>query len=104
MGAERVGEVVEIVDGLVAELHEHVAGFESGFRGGGAGLHVSEFHAICFVAKIRNRSEVWAVALAAAGTAGSVRLNDCYKLRTRGGVVDIDRSLRDHDEKCCSVG
>ena len=40
---QRVGEVVEILDGLVAELHQDVAGFESRFGRGRIGFTSENF-------------------------------------------------------------
>src|SRR5689334_6035158 len=44
--AERVGEVVEVLDGLIAELHQDVSGFEPGLGGGRTGAHVRKLHAV----------------------------------------------------------
>src|SRR5438132_10875789 len=60
--AQRVGEVVEIADGLAGEIDEHVAGFQAGLCGGRAGLDIAEAHAVFRLPKIRNRAEPRAIA------------------------------------------
>src|SRR5689334_13664094 len=65
--AQRVCEVVEIVNGLLGEIDEHVAGFEARLGGGRAGLNVAEAHAVFRLAEVGNRSEPGAVAATSAG-------------------------------------
>src|ERR1700680_3654234 len=65
--AERVGEVVQILDRLVAELDQNVSRFQSGLRRRRVWLHVGKFDAVFGLAKVGNGTEIWTVAASATG-------------------------------------
>ena len=66
LAAQRVGEIVQIVNRLIAKLHEYVAGLESCLRRGRIRLHVAETHAVLDRRKIGNRAEIRPVTASAA--------------------------------------
>ncbi len=68
---QSIGKVVQILDGLIPELNEHVARFQSCFRRGRVRLHVRKLDAICILSKVRDRTEIGPIA-AATATAGGL--------------------------------
>src|SRR5580704_27498 len=68
--AQRVGEIVQIVDRLIAKLYKDVAGLEPSLRRGRPRANVGKFDAVFLLPEIRDRAEIGAVS-AATSTARS---------------------------------
>src|SRR5664280_3556951 len=64
--AQRVGEIVEVVNRLAAELHQDVARFESCLRRWRSRPYVGKAHAVFNLAEVRNGAEIRPVASATA--------------------------------------
>src|SRR5579872_4809752 len=92
LGAQSVGEVVQVLDGLAVKLHHHVVGFEAGLGGGGAGGDIGELDAVDAFAEVRDGAEIRAIARR--GSPGGTRTDraiavnrgrsDTYELRADG--------------------
>jgi hypothetical protein len=55
VGAQGIGEVIEVIDFLIVELHEHIAGFETRFGRRTAIADVGELDAVFDLAEVRDR-------------------------------------------------
>src|SRR5579859_4888167 len=95
--AQGVGEVVEILDGLVAELHQDVSRFQPSFGCRGIRLHVGELYAILSLAEVGYRAKIWPVP--SASTTGRWLI---FRDDLEGGrllrVRQLQRNALDHVE------
>ena len=89
--AQRIGEIVQIMNRQGSKLDQHVAALEAGFGGWGTRLDVGEFHAVGFLSKIRDGAEPRAVAAAAPTRRGASGLVFRFTVSkaTRSGAESI---------------
>src|SRR5579859_167448 len=96
--AQGVGEIVEILNGLVAELDENVSRPQPGFGCGGIGLHVGELYAILSLAEVGDRAKIWTVP--SASTTGRRLI---FRDNLEGGLLlrvrQLQRNALDHVEQ-----
>ena len=71
-GVQRVGVVVDVGDGLAAELDDHVAAAQAGQVCGAAAAHAGERYAASFRGVVRDGADVGAQAVAPALAAGGL--------------------------------
>src|SRR5215467_3692323 len=78
---ERIGKVIQIFDGLIAELHQNVSRLESCLGRRGLCSHIRESHSVFYLAKIRDGTEIRTVPASATASGSGFVFNDRGKSR-----------------------
>src|SRR5262249_45389985 len=67
--AQSIREIVKVLDGVIAELDEHVPCFQPGFGRRRTRFDVRKFHAVFALPKVRDRAEICSIAPSTAARA-----------------------------------
>ena len=105
--AQRIGEVVQIMNRHGSKLDQHVAGLESCLGRRRSRLHVGEFHAVGLLSKIRDGAEarpVTAAATAGGRWAAGLVVLDGYKGDTLRGGIDFHGNVLDKIQQLRGIG
>src|SRR5262249_39745324 len=98
--AQGVGEVVKVLDRLIAEPYEDIARLQSGFFRRRTGFYVGKLHAVFNLAKVGNGTKVRTIAATAAARSPGRRLFfHSFELRAVGRGSQLFRDAGNQREQ-----